>query len=440
MTCTLEPLVSFQGLNLSSSSSPKSLDKIIFFTQPSESIPESFLASATPKPLYRLNLNSITPENFSYEKSVESFESSATPRSLSEILGNLSNSPLPNNTISDYEKFKSSATPKPWERVVKNLLSQNFSFSEQKSEIGFDEKKLPAINLDLNCAGIGGTNGYQNLPQESLFMENHLLKQTRELMEDFKINPNLLKGIDLVDGNRNDDDNDVGLGGAYDWAEKRLKISPFPIKPHDSTNYERFVFDNVLSHEMGHVKAVEKFGTPDSRKLSRVNDWAINEFTADCFADKNDLNYGNAQQELLGFDSIRKNSLINPIIEIDKIIEDDFSKSRNSHELFGEVIYYKASAKKFNIPELNNVIDFGLYEGLYNKTNSFAKTEDWVNKINKISYQVYNLGETSINEDKEKYMEDFKKIQENIGELDKEYKELDFFGKMMNEFRRNFLK
>src|SRR3989339_79741 len=321
MTCTLEPLVSFQGLNLSSSSSPKSLDKIIFFTQPSESIPESFLASATPKPLYR---------------------------------------------------------------VVKNLLSQNFSFSEQKSEIGFDEKKLPAINLDLNCAGIGGTNGYQNLPQESLFMENHLLKQTRELMEDFKINPNLLKGIDLVDGNRNDDDNDVGLGGA--------------------------------------------------------NDWAINEFTADCFADKNDLNYGNAQQELLGFDSIRKNSLINPIIEIDKIIEDDFSKSRNSHELFGEVIYYKASAKKFNIPELNNVIDFGLYEGLYNKTNSFAKTEDWVNKINKISYQVYNLGETSINEDKEKYMEDFKKIQENIGELDKEYKELDFFGKMMNEFRRNFLK
>ena len=50
---------------------------------------------------------------------------------------------------------------------------------------------------------------------------------------------------------------------SYDWAEKRLKISPFPIKPHDSTNYERFVFDNVLSHEMGHVKAVEKFGTPD---------------------------------------------------------------------------------------------------------------------------------------------------------------------------------
>src|SRR3989339_263958 len=221
MTCTLEPLVSFQGLNLSSSSSPKSLDKIIFFTQPSESIPESFLASATPKPLYR---------------------------------------------------------------VVKNLLSQNFSFSEQKSEIGFDEKKLPAINLDLNCAGIGGTNGYQNLPQESLFMENHLLKQTRELMEDFKINPNLLKGIDLVDGNRNDDDNDVGLGGAYDWAEKRLKISPFPIKPHDSTNYERFVFDNVLSHEMGHVKAVEKFGTPDYLEKKGI-DFEYSEWTQEHVVD-----------------------------------------------------------------------------------------------------------------------------------------------------------
>lgn len=309
------------------------------------------------------------------------------------------------DSYSFLDKPQSKGSPSPKSLINTTLLEKEkplFSFS-------FEKKKEPhKFNFDYNP--IGETR-YNSLDKNSLFKKDNLLDETKKLMQDFRIRNNFLNTVRLKD---NSDEEDIGFGGAYDWKYRKIEISPFPTKDiKDYGDYPSFVKDNILPHEFGHIKVVEKFGAEEKkwRRLDPKFTYYGEEHTADMFARRYNNKFEFSQNKLLQDIYYDKDSVMNKPLKS----EDDGFLSQFS--------YYKASAREFNLPEVEKKIDYNLYESLLKKSkNNYSFASKILDEINEQTDEIQTLGfNASSLRDTFDYISKLKKIQEKEERIDRDY-------------------
>ncbi|MFC1742128.1 hypothetical protein ACFL3V_06340 [Nanoarchaeota archaeon] len=284
---------------------------------------------------------------------------------------------------------------------------------------GMRETQSP-LKLDL------GPYEHEDLDKQlpgSMFLPENIEPVIGEMKRTFGIDDDMLSGGVRLKGM--EDFN--ALGASYDPEEKRLDLSPTPPLTSplgvlgDDTElpfqrHQRLMQENFVPHEFGHIKETQEYGTPKEHERYGLGFEPV-EAAHEHFADRI------AERLSRGFDATQ-NEILQHRYDSDPIVNDPVPEIKDSPGSMGELAYLKASARAFNIPEVEEKVDHNLSEGLLGVGASMNAVSGVMDAIGQVTEEVYEAGTRVPEMEKPLYLKTLEKIQRETLQLNRTVKSI----------------
>ncbi|MBW3015492.1 hypothetical protein KY330_03660 [Candidatus Woesearchaeota archaeon] len=310
--------------------------------------------------------------------------------------------------------------------MISNYVNDNFPSigSPSKFPVGNSPSarpKIEAIASNFNSPSKSPLSPYDKLDYHSpyndnmlpeIFKKENILPKVESLRKSFDIDDSMVRGIHLLNKHEYN-----GMGAGYDFVKKTIDLSPEPPRHFVSlckpSKYERLMEENFLPHEYGHVKVIEEYGNPLEHQSSSGLDLdyltGTHEHAADIVAKSFDTNFGISQRELLE-DMYNKDDLINsPMQELNRRLGDKAA--------LDPFAYIKAQSRDFALPEVEEKLDYNLYESLVKKTD-FETANRIMDDLNHVTEKMQEVG-LSFPSSKPSFLSKLNDIKQTFSRIDR---------------------